>query len=221
MGPGPDGSHGHGPRPAGFATWNVEYRRAGPTGGGWPCTLADVADAVEALVRCADRYRLDLARVVVVGHSAGGQLGLLLARDRFSDGASSGGRRVAVRAVVGLAPVCDMLDAERRGLGQGAVAEFLGGSSAEVPDRYRLSSPAAQVPLGVRQLLVHGGADQSVPPDVSERYQELANAAGDEVAMLLALEAGHRDVIEASCPAGRRWPIGSGSSPELGPVRNR
>ena len=55
----------------GYATANVEYRRVGGAGG-WPTTFEDVGAAVDALAD-ADAP-LDLDRLVVVGHSAGGHL---------------------------------------------------------------------------------------------------------------------------------------------------
>src|SRR5579875_2539599 len=66
-------------RGAGIATWNVEYRRVGQPGGGWPGTFRDVARAADHLRALAPRYSLDLARVVALGHSAGGHLALWLA----------------------------------------------------------------------------------------------------------------------------------------------
>ncbi|MBB5716956.1 alpha/beta hydrolase [Sphingomonas aerophila] len=60
----------------GIATWSIEYRRLGQPGGGWPGTYLDVATAVDHLRTLARRYRLDLRRVVFVGHSAGGHLAL-------------------------------------------------------------------------------------------------------------------------------------------------
>src|SRR5262245_48319205 len=65
----------------GLAVWNVEYRRLG-NGGGWPTTFLDVAAAADALGGIAGQYGLDLARVVVMGHSAGGHLALWLAGRR-------------------------------------------------------------------------------------------------------------------------------------------
>src|SRR5581483_5408559 len=58
----------------GLATWNIEYRRVGDPGGGWPGTLQDVALAADHLITIAPTYNLDLQRIVAVGHSAGGQL---------------------------------------------------------------------------------------------------------------------------------------------------
>jgi acetyl esterase/lipase len=60
----------------GYAVWNVEYRRVGSPGGGWPGTFLDVAAALDALADLAGQHRLDLGRVSVVGHSAGGHLAL-------------------------------------------------------------------------------------------------------------------------------------------------
>src|SRR5271154_4048637 len=58
---------------AGVATWNIEYRRVG-SGGGYPNTLYDVTTALNALHTIAHDHALDLTRVVVTGHSAGGHI---------------------------------------------------------------------------------------------------------------------------------------------------
>src|SRR5215212_5319226 len=60
----------------GIASWNIEYRRLGNPGGGWPGTYLDVGRAIDHLRRIASAYNLDLARVVVLGHSAGGHLAM-------------------------------------------------------------------------------------------------------------------------------------------------
>jgi acetyl esterase/lipase len=71
----------------GFAVWNVEYRRVGSPGGGWPGTFLDVAAAFDALADLAGQHRLDLTRIAAVGHSAGGHLALwACGRHRLADG---------------------------------------------------------------------------------------------------------------------------------------
>jgi len=167
----------------GFLAWNVEYRRVG-SGGGWPATLDDVGAALDAL-RSVDGA--DTTRVVTVGHSAGGHLALWLA-----------GREGTVRpcAAVSLAGVCDLVHGARLGLGGGAVDDFAGGSPDDVPERYADASPAARLPLGVPQLLVHGGLDDVVPPVVSQAYAGAARAAGDEVELVEQVDADHLDVID-------------------------
>ncbi|GIH14738.1 alpha/beta hydrolase [Rugosimonospora africana] len=84
----------------GFAVWNVEYRRVGSPGGGWPGTFLDVAAAFDALADLAGRHRLDLSRIAAVGHSAGGHLALwACGRHRLAGSAALNGT-----ALNGIAP---------------------------------------------------------------------------------------------------------------------
>ena len=183
----------------GLACWNLEYRRVGQGGGGWPGTFADVAAGIDAL-RGVDG--VDASRVVVVGHSAGGHLALWsAARRRLPRGAPGARPAVVPRAVVSQAGVCDLAAAARDGLGDGAVEALLGGSPDEAPNRYAVTSPAALLPLGVPQLLVHGSRDEHVPLSQSQAHLEAAKQAGDEVG-LLEFDADHFDVID---PAHDAW----------------
>ena len=182
----------------GFLAWNVEYRRVGQDGGGWPGTLADVAAAVDALVDVPDA---DVSRVAAVGHSAGGQLALwLAARNRLPAEAPGARPRVRLRLAVSLAGVADLIRGAEEGLGDGACETFLGGSPAEVPERYAFASPAALVPLGVPQQLVHGRLDDVVPPSQSAAYAAAARAAGDAVELVEVDGADHFAVIDPSLP---------------------
>ena len=167
----------------GWAAWNVEYRRVGPGGGGggWPATLDDMS---AAMARLSSVPGVDTARVATCGHSAGGQLALWAA-------AQPG---VTVRAAVSLAGVLDLEDAATQDMGGGAVQGFLGGTPDEVPERYAQASPLARLPLGVRQLVVHGSADTTVPPAMSARYHEAAVAAGDDVRHVELAGVGHHEV---------------------------
>lgn len=177
---------------AGWAVWNVEYRRTGG-GGGWPQTLDDVGRALEHLVASAAREpeRHDLSRVVSVGHSAGGHLALLNALDA----------NTPVTAVVALAPVTDLERCAGAGLGEGAVGPFLGPSPSE--QVYSASSPVLRVPLGVPQLVVHGDADQRVPVEHGRDYAAAARAAGDRVDYREVAGADHFAVIDPSHAAWR------------------
>lgn len=197
----------------GYLAWNVEYRRVGQEGGGWPGTLLDVAAAVDRLATVAEA---DLARVLAVGHSAGGHLALwLAARPRLPAGAPGSGPRVVVCGAVSLAGVCDLERAASEGLGDGAAAALLGGLPGEVPERYAAASPAALLPLSVPQLLVHGARDESVPPGESRRYADAARAAGDDARLLELGDADHFDVIDPGHPA---WAVVLRFVAELLPV---
>nr|WP_279579059.1 alpha/beta hydrolase [Fodinicola feengrottensis] len=96
----------------GYAAVNIEYRRLG-SGGGWPATLTDVAAAIDSLdtvVRPAAHDRLDLTRVVALGHSAGGQLAVwAAARPGFPSSAPGSGPKVRLRAAISQAGVVDLI----------------------------------------------------------------------------------------------------------------
>ena len=107
----------------------------------------------------------------------------------------------------------DLARAHALGLSADATGDFLGGSPETVPERYAATSPAALLPLGVPQLLVHGTADDSVPFELSEGYVEAARAAGDEATLLALPGTGHFEVIDPLRASGRRfWRRSRGSS---------
>ncbi|HEX8767910.1 MAG TPA: alpha/beta hydrolase, partial [Jatrophihabitans sp.] len=133
----------------GWTAWNLEYRRVG-NGGGWPNTLADVAAGIDLLadLDTPGGQALDLDRVVTVGHSAGGQLATwAAARPRLAQDAVGSAPRVRVTGAISQAGVLDLVQGAADGLGVTAVADFLGGSPDEVPDRYRVASPQQWLPL--------------------------------------------------------------------------
>ncbi len=175
---------------AGWAVWNIEYRRTGTDGGGWPQTRDDVARALDLLAATAERDdRLDTSRVVSVGHSAGGHLALMAAADS------------PVTAVVPLAPITDLRRCAEAELGEGAVEPFLG--PGPDPGLYAESSPLHRIPLGVPQLLVHGDRDQRVPVEHSRDYAAAALAVGDPVDYREIPGADHFAVIDPGRAAWR------------------
>lgn len=185
---------------AGWASWNVEYRRVGNEGGGWPGTFDDVAAATDHLAALAVDHALDVGRVVAVGHSAGGHLALWLAcRPGLPAGAPGAAPAVAVAGAVAQAGVVDLVGG--CDLSAGAAVDLLGGRPEDVPERYRLASPCARVPIGVPHLLVHGVDDDTVPLDLSRRHAAAARAAGDPVELVELPGVGHMDVIDPASPA--------------------
>jgi len=188
----------------GFATWSIEYRRVGNPGGGWPGTFHDVAAGAAALFAHADRLGIDPERIVVTGHSAGGQLASWLASVGNIDPASPiRAAPLPFRAVAPLAGVLDLVEGVGMGLGNGAIPDFLGGGPEEFPDRYAAASPVALAPSPVPHVLIHGEEDETVPIAISERYRDATTAAGGEVRLIPIPGAGHFEVIDPESAAWR------------------
>jgi len=179
----------------GLATANLEYRRVGNAGGAWPGTFEDIRSAYQFLVQNPGRGRFDAQRIIAMGHSAGGQLSLCLAA-----------HEPTVTRVVSLAGVVDLRRAYELHLSNGAVVEFLRGTPAEVPDHYREADPMQLSIPQARQWLIHGGADDTVPPSFSRDYvatKKKREGRQKEDANLIELPgADHFDLID---PQSKAW----------------
>lgn len=188
---------------AGVATWNIEYRRLGDSGGGWPGTFADVARATDHLRELAQKYLLDLNRVVAVGHSAGGHLALwLAARKRLPPGSQlHAPNPLLLRGVVALAGITDL---RRTGTACDAEAKRLVTSSApDAAAHYQQASPIELLPLSVKQVVIQGGADKIVPSAMARNYEAAARRKGDDVKLVLLEQAGHFEPVD---PKSSVWP---------------
>jgi acetyl esterase/lipase len=189
----------------GLATWNIEYRCVDNAGGGWPGTFDDVASAVDHVKILAPKYRLDLKRVVVVGHSAGGHLALWAAARHRLSSSSPLFRPEPLRlsGVVDLAGPGDLesfLPMQERICGDTPITKLVGG----VYDRYKDASPARLLPLGVRQILITGSEDGAVAVKFGRDYETAARKSGDDVRFIVVEKAGHFEVI---APRSGAWPV--------------
>ena len=136
---------------AGYGVWSLEYRRTGDTGGGWPGSFEDIKQGLAYIPELND-FPLDLDRVVVIGHSAGGHLALL---------AGSGFQNAD--AVIGLAAITDIVEYSRgENSCQTATIDFMAGRYEEKPAEYDAANPA-NISLHDQTILLHGDADNIVP----------------------------------------------------------
>ncbi|MEH0843002.1 prolyl oligopeptidase family serine peptidase [Micromonospora sp. CPCC 205711] len=180
----------------GWPVAQLEYRRTGQPGGGWPGTLTDVLAGVAALPGlAADALpgRVAAGPPLLLGHSAGGQLALYVAAHAPA----------TVAGVLALAPVADLAEAYRRDLDSGAVAALLGGGPTDHPDRYAAADPRALVPIRTRTVIVHGLRDQQVPVALSRSFVTAARAAGSDVSLRELPECEHFGLID---PDSAAWP---------------
>jgi acetyl esterase/lipase len=193
----------------GIASWNIEYRRPRQEGSGWPGTYLDVGHAIDYLRQLAMKFDLDLSRVVVVGHSAGGHLAMWsAARQRLSpQSALRIPDPLPLRGVINLAGTIDMTEnianMESR-CRDTVVTALMGGTPSAVPGRYREVSPTAMLPLQVPQVLIWGEHEDFVPLPLAQHHVDKATAAGDKARLIMVPAAGH---FESASPASSAWPI--------------
>ena len=189
----------------GYAVWNIDYRKLGEPGAGYPGTFLDVAAAVDQLRAEAPRYDLDLKRVIAVGHSAGGHLALWAAsRARIpAGGPLAAVQPLPIGAVVSLAGIGDLK-------GQGKVFALPCGDdtlerlldTAHRSQPYADTSPAELLPGAARVVMVHGVFDPVMPPYTGLAYAEIVRKAGGKAEVVTIPEAAHFDVV---IPATAAW----------------
>jgi acetyl esterase/lipase len=172
----------------GIASWNVEYRRVGNPGGGWPGTADDIALSFKYLQHNCDDLHVDSKKILVMGHSAGGHLAFWLAANNPS-----------VTRVLGLAAVLDLQAAWKLHLSNDAVVQLLNGTPTEVPRNYKLADPMHLAIPHAKQWVVHGGEDGIVPISFAQSY--VASKAKENVQLVDIPGADHFDVIDPKSPA--------------------
>jgi acetyl esterase/lipase len=152
-----------------------------------PAAVDDVRGAVAWVRAHAGRYGVDTARLALLGRSSGAHLAMLAAYD---------GSR-PVRAVVDFYGPVDLAGGYARPprpdpLDVRAVLRtFIGGTPAELPDRYREASPVTLVREAAASgralpptLIVHGTRDHIVRVEFSRELRDALRSAKAPVALL-------------------------------------
>lgn len=158
----------------GYSVASIAYRLAPEWP--WPAQLDDVRDALAYLKSRADELRIDPSRFVLLGRSAGGQIATAAAHSL---------RDPAIRGCISLyapadmvfawqfADPLDVLDSPR------LLRQYLGGSSADVPDLYRSASATLIANSdGPPTLMIHGRRDVLVWYLQSERLSARLKQVG-------------------------------------------
>ena len=197
---------------AGVATWSVEYRRVGSSGGGWPTTFQDVAAGFDYVVTLAKSYPIDLNRVFAMGHSAGGHLAFWLAGGHHIPESSpihEPRPKVALRGLISVAGAvdlrltCDLSGNLTFAHDKREVYSLMGGPPSEFENRYRAGNPGDLLPFGIPQVLLQGSDDDQIPPQLPARWADLARSQGDEAVVTIVPGADHFDIVD---PQSEAWP---------------
>lgn len=186
----------------GFAVWNVEYRRIGAEGGAWPGTFDDVIASINHIQYLYKTYQIPSdTKVVLIGHSAGGQLAIWAGKQNELDKAVHVTLQVKPDLIVGLAPVIDLTKTFKEQLGRQSVLHLLKGTPDDMPERYTLYDPAKFAPIRIPQLIIHGKDDDVLPVQWSRDYATLSQSAGAEIELIDIAGGGHMDFIDPDSEA--------------------
>jgi acetyl esterase/lipase len=197
----------------GVAVWDLEFRRIGNVGGGWPNTFLDVAKGTDYLRNIAETYHLNLGRVVAMGHSSGGHLALwLAARHKLPPNSDLYiANPLPIMGVVAQAGIPDLAGALAGG--RTDVYTILGTTDpTTLAQRYAEASPLKLLPLGVPQKLFVGTLDNSWRVSTNISYTAAAKAAHDSADLTIFVGANHFDNTD---PDGPAWPDESGAALSL------
>lgn len=191
----------------GYAVWTPEYRRVGNEGGGYPNTFKDIQAGVDFARTLADIYPLDLEKVVIMGHSAGGHLALWLATQQnlAKNSRLYNANPLPIKGVISLAGITDLKAYDAIGNDcSTAVAKLMGGTAEKMDSRYYKGSPIHLLPADVPLRLIHGAKDAIVPIGQSETFAKKAAAKGVDVKVLTIEEGGHFDMVS---PYSEAWSV--------------
>lgn len=199
-------------RKEGIASWSVEYRRVGYTGGGWPTTFQDAASGFDFVATLAKQYPIDLDRVLTAGHSAGGHLAFWVAGRQHIDPHSEifePRPQVPLIGAISLAGAIDLrLTIDLSGYSTFAhdraeVFALMGGRPQDLPGSYKAANPGDLLPFHISQILIQGAEDDQIPAELPICWTENARRFGDSALATIIPSTNHFDVVDPESPA---WP---------------
>jgi acetyl esterase/lipase len=183
---------------AGYSTYNLEYRSLGDSGGGYPGTFEDIINGINYLGELSKSYPIDLNKVIITGHSAGGHLALWSAFSKQL--------KFKPKGIISLAGIVDLISyLEREGKRCGSnVDELMGGLPEELKERYIEFSPEFQADFSQQISLVHGKVDPIVPYSHVQSFEKKGKLNGQNFKSIGIDEAGHFELV---IPQGKSWEI--------------
>lgn len=176
---------------AGYAVASVEYRQSNE--GKFPAGLKDVQAVIRYLVQEAERFRLRMDKIGLMGRSAGGNLATLIAASAAKDQASPQiCGVVSMYAISDFTQYYEVMEERRRKEFLQNIEAYLGGKPSEKKAAAKKASPALQVCPGMApHLLLQGTNDPIVPPEQTRILYEALLSREVPVELYMLEGAGH------------------------------
>jgi pimeloyl-ACP methyl ester carboxylesterase len=190
----------------GYATWNIEYRTIG-SGGEWPVIFQDINRAVDYARDLAQHYPIDVSRVAIIGHSAGGHLALWAGSRQIINSNSElfTPNPLPIKGILSLAGIADITSLNGCGtLANNVIGIPINSTSFAITDRVQVTSPLQMLPSKTKTILISGGADGVVPAAIGARYTTNAVALGDDSSHYILQGLNHFDLID---PNKTNWSL--------------
>ncbi len=191
----------------GFAVWNLEYRRLGHADGGYPGTFLDVANGIDYLRQIASPQHLDVSHIIIIGHSAGGHLGLWAAGRNYLPSTSQlfTPNPLPIDKVITLAGINDLQAYHDKGPavcgGPQTINQLVGLANRARQNIYADTSPAQMSNIDTKQIIVSGVEDPIVPMQFGTDYAAQAQTRKQDVEIINIPNAGHFELIDPTSPA--------------------
>jgi acetyl esterase/lipase len=197
--------------PRGYVVVSADCRLAAEAH--FPAQIHDCKCAIRWTRANAARFNIDPDKIGLIGSSASGQLAALAAlsgpEHSLDDEKCYPGESSKVQAVYSFAGLFDFEQYEQHpgdGTLRPQIEGYLGGSYAQLRERYRLASPARYVARDNPPfLLMHGTEDRRVPYDQTVRFAEVLKSAGVAVKFVSVRNYAHNPLPglqpEPSCDA--------------------
>jgi len=172
----------------GYVVFDVDYRLATDTYHTWDKASADIASAIVWISQNAEKYDVNMDKLLITGASSGGGLALQVAYE-ISDGTLKAylpGELSQPKAVIALYPAQELVELWEKG-NKEYNTKYIGGSPEEYPKEYEALLPINHITKNTPStLIVAGESDHLVPYDTQDSLVTALKKAGihvDEVGL--------------------------------------
>lgn len=179
------------------AIWDLEYRRMNCVGENiqapWPAVFEDIADGIDHLKKINQQEYLDLNRILVIGHSAGGLLATWAASREKVTAKSElyHNEPLRIQQVISISGILNLF-AEDDVDQPEQIRRLMGGNKVTYPLRYAACDPSTLYTPNIDITLVHGAQDSCVNVLQALHYMSIAS---ENVTNVIMPEADHFSML--------------------------